>query len=115
MPLCYFVSQKMKTKSISLIITLLLICHCVYADETTSHTKWEYKTWNAYPPPNSKDTTTAFEESLNRLGQDGWELVSVVAFADRSNLTVHYFKRPLRKVPRRRVVPRVKHVPKKEG
>ena len=102
----------MKTKSISLITALLLICHCAYAGEMTSQTKWEYKTWITYPS-NPRGTTADFEKSLNRLGQDGWELVSVVAFVDRSSMTAHYFKRAVRNAPEKKVAPRVEHVPKK--
>ena len=97
----------------SLIISLLLICHCAHAGETTSQTKWEYKTWITYPLANPRVTAANFEESLNRLGQDGWELVSVVAFNDRSSMTAHYFKRPVKRKPRTRSVPRVQHIPKK--
>jgi hypothetical protein len=44
--------------------------------------KWEYKV-----------VTDESESSLNRLGAEGWELVSIV-FADSATVFALYFKRP---------------------
>lgn len=48
--------------------------------------KWEYKTLWLY---NEDD-----EEELNKLGDDRWELVSIIVLEDNS-VPLAYFKRPI--------------------
>jgi hypothetical protein len=45
--------------------------------------KWEYKT-----------TDSLDEQSMNQLGNEGWELVSVTSENDWSQYRYLYFKRP---------------------
>jgi hypothetical protein len=60
--------------------------------------RWEYTT--RYHQPDLKQNVPILEDMVteaNELGQDGWELVSVTADADRDGRTrgyLYYFKRP---------------------
>lgn len=105
----------MKNKLISIIVTLLLVCHAAYADKSISKTLWEYKTWVTFTPQNLREGSTAFQESLNRFGKDGWELVSVATLnggsKKSSEMIAHYFKRAIKLRPtttRKRFVPKKK-------
>jgi len=64
-------------------------------------TKWEYKTVHL-PIPFERDGNADFREvqefdsTLNKLGEDGWELFSTEKYVrEKFGPTVcHYFKRP---------------------
>ena len=60
-----------------------------------SRTVWEYKILNIRSENYRLDPT--YEPQLNRLGEDGWELVSITAINFKTGATDHIgmvFKRP---------------------
>jgi len=57
-------------------------------------TKFEYKfELNLGEPIDDKPDTT--EEELNKLGQDGWELVAVSPCGKENSYLGYWFKRPI--------------------
>ncbi len=61
--------------------------------------KWEYKRyikkfdWDA--AVSSQDELSAIEQELNSLGDEGWELITVVRGSTPKENQTFYFKRPL--------------------
>jgi hypothetical protein len=53
--------------------------------------KWEYQILQANPHDSPK-TVKNFEDSLNDIGKEGWELCGVVP-SKKTNVTVFVFKR----------------------
>lgn len=56
------------------------------APEPQKITKWEYMVWELY---DGRDNVQA---TLNKFGQEGWELVSLIR--GQNLTTLYYFKRP---------------------
>ncbi|VAV89343.1 hypothetical protein MNBD_ALPHA06-1764 [hydrothermal vent metagenome] len=57
--------------------------------------KWSYKVEDVTPPlfSGSKTRNKIIEETLNRRGMEGWELVKTNASSDGMSVTI-YLKRP---------------------
>ena len=55
--------------------------------------KWEYKRF--IKKFNLRDELNAIEQELNLLGDEGWELVTIVGNLTEKENQTFYFKRPL--------------------
>jgi hypothetical protein len=77
--------------SLLLVVCLLAVVSVVVFAQSSPNVRWEYSSFN-----NSLIDRPAIDE-LNRLGKEGWELVtvSVVAQGRLAGSLVYYLKRPL--------------------